>query len=152
MNPDHDPTVQLPTFSDPRLREAVQPDTGAIDSTMFGSLSHHPVAMDTLASDIAASRERKITQALSETDWSETAVLRIIEYRPEQQYQPLAGSEDALFSIRHPELRIERYAERAPPVSDYADGERLYSVYTITKPLLDRLFAESDHLFDEVWR
>ena len=84
----------------------------------------------TLTRKLAAERERKKREAIRETDWSETAVLRIVTRQP-LQFEPVT-----------PAIEVSRYESRAPPVSDHADGEHKSEVLTLTRPLLARLADE----------
>ena len=97
-------------------------------------------ATEKITHRVAEHRETAIRQAIDGTDWSETAVLRIIEYHPD----PLSdvGSDPGDYSITLPEFDIQRYSDRAPPISEHANREHQCTIRTITKPLLNQLAKE----------
>lgn len=101
-----------------------------------------------LTKRIAERGEQFRRQAIRETDWSETAVLRIIEYRSELLSTDWSGPFEGAFTVDLPEYEVKRYRNQAPPASEHADGERRYSVQTVTKPLLDRVTEAHPELRD----
>lgn len=102
-----------------------------------------------LVDDIARSYTDRVEDlyrtAILATDWSETDVLRIVARRSD----PLAFDTVSPTSLT-PQYEIERYAGRAPPVSDHAEGERTAEVVTITWPLLERLAADNEEIAEIV--
>ena len=113
------------SFDSPALREPAI-ETSAIDAVVEQTRQHG---------------EGFRRQAVRETDWSETAVLRIIERTPEMMTAFDPGDLSTC-RLPRPQLAAERYARRAPPVSAHGDGRHRCHVQTITKPLLDRLSEE----------
>lgn len=103
--------------------------------------------IDALTKQIIQRGEDFRRQAIRETDWSETAVLRVIEHHTEL---PLVSDPEDLstFKLSGPQLEAERYDRRAPPVSAHANGTHRCSIETITKPLLDRLRDEHPDVLD----
>jgi len=101
-----------------------------------------------LYESIAEQREQAYRDAIRDTDWSETAVLRIIEHYPIHSVGVRKRSDDdeltENMSVGCPVIDVERYATRAPPLYAHADGEHRCSVATVTKPLLDQLADEHD--------
>lgn len=83
-----------------------------------------------LAAQLVAERDRQIQAAVRATDWSETAVLRIVLRQPGPM-EPIT-----------PGIEVHRYPDRAPPIGEHADGEHTSEVMTVTRPLLER-FAEA---------
>ena len=82
-------------------------------------------------------------EAIVETDWDETPILRIIEPK---MYAGDCLAEDGTITPPRINYRIERYAGCAPPISEYADGESIQSVTTITRPLLEQLAEEFEEI------
>lgn len=76
---------------------------------------------------LAEERERQFREALLETDWEETAVLRLVTRHP------------LPFEAITPEVEVYRYEDRAPPVSHHEDGTHQTEVRTVTRPLLEQL-------------
>ena len=113
------------SFDSPALREP-EIETGAIDAVVEQTRRHG---------------EEFRRQAIRETDWSETAVLRIIERTPEVMTAFDPGNLNTC-RLPRPQLEAERYSRRAPPVSAHGDDRHRCHVQTITKPLLDRLSEE----------
>lgn len=70
-----------------------------------------------------------IETAIRQTDWDETAVLLVYVSQPD----PLSG--DSII----PEIHIERFDDRVPNDHEHQPNSTLY---TITKPLLERLSEE----------
>ena len=104
-----------------------------------------------LTKRIAERGEQFRRQAIRETDWTETAVLRIIERQPDL-LQPMEwGRGGEKFTVELPEYEAERYREKAPPVSEHADGKRRCGVQTVTKPLLDKVGEEYPELFGDTF-
>lgn len=102
-----------------------------------------------LSERIAERGEQFRRQAIRETDWTETAILRIIERQPDL-LQPMDwGRDNKKFTVKLPVYEAERYREKAPPVSEHADGKRRCSVQTVTKPLLDKVGGEYPELFED---
>lgn len=102
-----------------------------------------------LSKQIAERDEQFRRQAIRETDWEETAVLRIIERHPEIQVKEWSEQYEQKFTVELPEYEVKRYRERAPPATEHADGKRRYSVQTVTKPLLDEVSKEYPGIFEE---
>lgn len=90
---------------------------------------------------IERQRERLFDMAIRNTDWNETAVLRIIHYRSLMAVEDTGGP----FTIDTGEYEVERYPERAPPASVHTEGTdpaTQTEVTTVTWPLLVRLAEE----------
>lgn len=79
-----------------------------------------PVAVDLL-------RRRDVREALDATDWTEHAVLDVVDYRPATS----RGFEDD-----RPHTELHRHRERAPPAETYETPERICTVYRLTEPLV----------------
>ena len=71
------------------------------------------------------------------TDWDEYAVVDVVDFLPATTVR----FEDDLL---HTE--VYRYRDAAPPPSVYENGEREYRVTRVTRPLVERLTAETEHL------
>lgn len=85
-------------------------------------------ALRTAMQDAFEREATAIRTAISETDWSETAVLDVVVFRP-----PI--DEPATTADRE----IYRYATQAPPPSTYATEERSPDVRRFTRPLCERV-------------
>lgn len=128
----------------------------SFDSTASGLSLLEPEleasAIDTDVEQIQQHGEGFHRQAIRETDWSETAVLRIIERTP-KMIPPVDPDDLSTFRLPEPQLEAKRFEQRAPPVSAHADSTHRCHIETITKPLLDRLNEEHPDIFafiDEV--
>lgn len=77
--------------------------------------------------------DRTLRAAIRETDWDETAVLDVVVQRPTIEEMPTM-----------PDHEVHRYADTAPPLSEYADGEHRYDVRRITRPLCERLGVDPE--------
>ena len=69
-------------------------------------------------------------EALDATDWTEHAVLDVVDYRPATS----RGFEDD-----RPHTETHRHRQRAPPASAYETPERTSTVYRFTGPLVREL-------------
>jgi hypothetical protein len=73
-----------------------------------------------------------VPPALADADWDAYAVVDVVEFLP----ATTTGFED---DRRRTE--VYRYADRAPPLSVYENGERRYRVQRATRPLVGRVDA-----------
>lgn len=105
-------------------------------------------SLDALTEQILQRGEQFRREAIRETDWSETAVLRIIERQPELGTTAFDPGDLSTFRVPTPQLQVKRYEGRAPPISAHADGTHRYTVETITRPLLERLSEKHPDVFD----
>ena len=67
--------------------------------------------------------------AILGTEWDEWDIVDLVEW------VPVTPSD-------LPEFEVYRYRRTAPPVEDYADGERRYSVTRVTEPLLRKILGD----------
>jgi len=101
-----------------------------------------------LTASASEERERVYREAIQKTDWSKTAVLRIIELYPIPAVESWSDRDGLTerFAVSGPEITVERYDDRAPSPENHGDGERRHSVTTVTKPLLERLGDKDDRV------
>ena len=104
------------------------------------------LAVNDIVEAVADREESILRAAILGTDWGETSVVRIIGRPP----GPQTYDKDNPFEISAPSYRVERYADKAPPLSTHADGQRMIDVRTITWPLLETLAAEHDEIAEIV--
>lgn len=139
------PTVGgFPTASDIQtFRDMTSPDVSddpdleTLTTDLAAEISH----------ELASREDELIENAIRYTDWTETAVLRIlITHR-----DPLSGpeTEGYPFTIQGPSYEVERYAARAPAPGAY-EAEGVTEVVTITAPLLERLATTDESIAELV--
>ena len=119
------------------------------DQDMDG-IEHRFEVGDRLMTDIITTVSEELAQAEAEraekihrhailgTDWRETAVLRIVSRIPTvHTFDP-----NEPYKIETPAYEVERYTDRAPPLSEYVDRDHRCEVSTITWPLIERLAVD----------
>lgn len=145
-----DPTTPSGSWKDTaRLQQAFSPDNQFEEMVrQHQSTLAFQNTVSELTNQAVERHEAIHREAIRNTDWSETAVLRVIEYHPEPE--PMDWDESGAYTVRDSSFSVERYAERAPPISEHADGKHTMSVRTLTKPLLDRLEREHPDIMQEV--
>jgi hypothetical protein len=73
---------------------------------------------------------RPVRDACEATDWAEIAVLDVVTFAPATSLG---------FEGDRQRVETYRYAERAPPLATYENGERSFRVTRLTRPLWERL-------------
>ena len=94
---------------------------------------------------IERERERLFDMAIRNTDWNETAVLRIIHHRSMMALE----APDEPFTIDVGEYEIERYPERAPPIEVHTEGTEPATQTEVTTVTWPQLVALADE-FEEI--
>lgn len=107
------------------------------------------LSLENATAEIRRKEEQFYRHAILGTDWRETSVLRIIHYPPAPAPALTSPGEP---TINVGEYAVERYEDRAPPLSEHATstGQQPLAA-TITWPLLERLaehHTEFEHLVD----
>lgn len=115
-------------------------------------------AAENLARAVAEREEEIVRRAIAITDWNETAVLRIVRHTrasPAVMSNRPTDDDGAPVDVAQYDVEydIERYSGRAPPVrKHYRYPSGPMEVYTLTKPLVDRLIDEhGEKLFDDAF-
>ncbi len=80
-------------------------------------------------------RAAPLTDAVNDTDWTQYAVVDVVEFLPATTTQ---------FEDDHWHTEVYRYREAAPPPTTYDNGERRYRVRRVTRPLWERLRDHGD--------
>lgn len=105
-------------------------DTFQIDEDDLHPLTDD-LSIENMAEEVVKQRNRQLKQAISETDWSETAVLHMVTPR---SMTP--------FEVRNPDFY--RYDNRAPSIDTYATNRGGAEVITVTEPILRQVGVDPE--------